>query len=341
MPAIGDLSPRELEVLELVAAGLTNEAISQRLFLSVRTVEHHLSNIYAKLGLSGKAARAAAAVSFIQLELNRRAARERAACRPPGPRGWVLSPMTTPWAVPSDRGSVRMSSLSNRRRRCDMARDLMLEQAQVTAVEPVREYDIRGGGGITLHAREWGNPDGPPILFVHGWSQCDLCWSGQVGSELAASFRMVTFDNRGHGMSEKPLDPGCYADERLWADDLAAVIDQTGLERPVLVAWSYGGLIVTDYVRAHGDAAIAGINLVGAAVALRPPTFDHIGPGMLDNAPEACVPDLLDEHRRHPALPALAAPLGLSTTSSGAGAVLEHGRAAPGPRRADRPRDRR
>ena len=65
--AVGDLSPRELEVLELVAAGLTNEAISQRLFLSVRTVEHHLSNIYAKLGLSGKAARAAAAVSFIEL----------------------------------------------------------------------------------------------------------------------------------------------------------------------------------------------------------------------------------------------------------------------------------
>jgi pimeloyl-ACP methyl ester carboxylesterase len=104
---------------------------------------------------------------------------------------------------------------------------------------------------------------------------------------------MVTFDNRGHGMSEKPLDPGCYADERLWADDLAAVIDQTDLGRPVVVAWSYGGLIVTDYVRAHGDAAIAGINLVGAAVALSPPTFDHRGPGMVDNTPEACAPDLL------------------------------------------------
>ncbi len=68
VPALGDLSPRELEVLELVAAGLTNEAISQRLFLSVRTVEHHLSNIYAKLGVSGKAARAAAAVSFTRAE---------------------------------------------------------------------------------------------------------------------------------------------------------------------------------------------------------------------------------------------------------------------------------
>jgi pimeloyl-ACP methyl ester carboxylesterase/DNA-binding CsgD family transcriptional regulator len=61
-----DLSPRELEVLDLVAAGLTNEAIAARLVLSVRTVERHLSNVYAKLGVVGKAARAAAAVSFIE-----------------------------------------------------------------------------------------------------------------------------------------------------------------------------------------------------------------------------------------------------------------------------------
>ena len=73
--AAADLSPRELEVLELVAAGLTNEAIAERLFLSVRTVERHLSNIYAKLRLSGKAARASAAVSFVQLQ----AAREKRA----------------------------------------------------------------------------------------------------------------------------------------------------------------------------------------------------------------------------------------------------------------------
>lgn len=61
-----DLSPRELEVLELVTDGLTNEAIAERLFLSVRTVEHHLSSVYAKLCLSGKAARAAAAVAFTE-----------------------------------------------------------------------------------------------------------------------------------------------------------------------------------------------------------------------------------------------------------------------------------
>ena len=34
--------------------------------------------------------------------------------------------------------------------------------------EPVATHEIRGGGGLRLHAREWGNPDGPALLFVHG-----------------------------------------------------------------------------------------------------------------------------------------------------------------------------
>ncbi len=65
--ALADLSAREREVLELVAAGLSNEEIAGRLYLSVRTVERHLSNVYAKLRISGKAARAAAAARFSQL----------------------------------------------------------------------------------------------------------------------------------------------------------------------------------------------------------------------------------------------------------------------------------
>jgi RNA polymerase sigma factor (sigma-70 family) len=61
---LSELSEREREVLQLVAAGMTNEQIAERLFLSTRTVERHLSNVYAKLRLSGKSARAAAAAHF-------------------------------------------------------------------------------------------------------------------------------------------------------------------------------------------------------------------------------------------------------------------------------------
>lgn len=56
----GDLSLREQEVLRLVAHGDSNDEIARRLVLSVRTVERHVANVYAKLGLSGRTARAAA-----------------------------------------------------------------------------------------------------------------------------------------------------------------------------------------------------------------------------------------------------------------------------------------
>jgi pimeloyl-ACP methyl ester carboxylesterase/DNA-binding CsgD family transcriptional regulator len=64
---LGALTRRELQILELVADGLSNEEIAIRLYLSTRTVERHLSNVYRKLGLSGKAARAAVAARVSQL----------------------------------------------------------------------------------------------------------------------------------------------------------------------------------------------------------------------------------------------------------------------------------
>jgi DNA-binding NarL/FixJ family response regulator len=59
------LSERELEVLRLAGLGLDNDAIAERLTLSIRTVERHLQNVYAKLGVSGKSARTAAVARLL------------------------------------------------------------------------------------------------------------------------------------------------------------------------------------------------------------------------------------------------------------------------------------
>lgn len=64
-PTAGEVSltDRQREIINLVAQGRGNDEIARRLHLSVRTVERHLSNIYARLGVNGRAARAAAAVA--------------------------------------------------------------------------------------------------------------------------------------------------------------------------------------------------------------------------------------------------------------------------------------
>jgi non-heme chloroperoxidase len=154
-------------------------------------------------------------------------------------------------------------------------------------------HTVRGGGDLRLHVREWGKADGPPILFIHGWSQSHLCWARQYQSSLADEFRLVAYDLRGHGMSEAPVEPEHYTDGQLWADDVAAIIEQLGLERPVLVGWSYGGFIIPDYVRTHGQDRIAAIDFVAGAVKLGPAAFGTLlGPGFLDHFADATADDL-------------------------------------------------
>jgi pimeloyl-ACP methyl ester carboxylesterase len=154
-------------------------------------------------------------------------------------------------------------------------------------------HEVEGGGGLRLHVREWGNPDGTPILLIHGWSQNHLCWAKQYESALAGEFRLVAYDLRGHGMSEAPLGAEHYTDGRLWADDVAAILDALSIDRAVVVGWSYGTFVIADYVRAYGQERIAAIGLVEAAVKLGEAAFGTlIGAGFLDHFVGATSDDL-------------------------------------------------
>jgi pimeloyl-ACP methyl ester carboxylesterase len=154
-------------------------------------------------------------------------------------------------------------------------------------------HEVSGGGGLRLHVREWGKPDGPPILFIHGWSQNHLCWARQVESALADEFRLVAYDLRGHGMSEAPLEPEHYTAEELWADDVTAIFEQLRLERPVLVGWSYGAFVICDYVRRYGEERVGAIEFVEGAVKLGEAAFGTlIGPGFLEHFADATADDL-------------------------------------------------
>jgi pimeloyl-ACP methyl ester carboxylesterase len=126
----------------------------------------------------------------------------------------------------------------------------------------VQSHDIAGGGGVELRVGETGDRAGRPVLFVHGYTQSRLAWDRQLRSELADDHRLVAMDVRGHGDSEKP--ESAYDDSALWADDVQAVIEGLDLADPVLVGWSYGGLVLADYLATYGTEHVAGINLVGA-----------------------------------------------------------------------------
>jgi pimeloyl-ACP methyl ester carboxylesterase len=120
--------------------------------------------------------------------------------------------------------------------------------------------------GVKLAVYEWGNPQGPELVLIHGFAQCHLCWRPQVESELAREFRIVAFDFRGHGASDKPADPKAYQGGSVWAKDIAAVLDFKKLKRPVIAGWSMGGRITRQYLMNFGDARLAGINFVGSLV---------------------------------------------------------------------------
>src|SRR5204863_1787442 len=129
---------------------------------------------------------------------------------------------------------------------------------------------VKTPDGLTISAQEWGNPAGPEILLIHGFAQSHMSWVRQVNSDLAKEFRIITYDLRGHGNSDKPLDKAPYHDNKGWGDEVKAVMDAAGLKRPVLVGWSYAGRVISDYVTTHGPDKLAGINFVDASIKFFP-----------------------------------------------------------------------
>ena len=178
-----------------------------------------------------------------------------------------------------------------------MVRTFMIAAVTAAAVsapglaqEPkFKAVSVKTPDGLTISAQNWGNPNGPEILFIHGFSQSHLSWIKQVTSgDLAKEFHMVTYDLRGHGNSDKPFEPERYKTSKYWGDEVQAVMDATGLKRPVLVGWSYAGRVMADYLTTHGTAKLAGLNYVDAS-SKGDPTF--VGPN-LRNLPLMASEDL-------------------------------------------------
>jgi pimeloyl-ACP methyl ester carboxylesterase len=120
--------------------------------------------------------------------------------------------------------------------------------------------------GIRVFWEQYG-AGSPTILLMPTWSIFPARhWRLQI-AYLARHFRVVTFDGRGAGRSDRPLEPDAYADTEFVAD-AAAVLDATGTDRAVVAGLSMGGGYALRFAVDLPDRAL-GLILVGAAVAGR------------------------------------------------------------------------
>jgi non-heme chloroperoxidase len=147
----------------------------------------------------------------------------------------------------------------------------------------IRSHRIRGGAGAEIHVDEAGDRSGRPVLFIHGISQCRLAWRRQFTSGLGRDLRLVAMDLRGHGRSDRPSAD--YGEPGLWADDVRGVITALGLDDPILCGWSYGGVVIGDYLRTYGEQALGGICFVSAVSRLGEPVMPFLGEEFLATLP--------------------------------------------------------
>jgi pimeloyl-ACP methyl ester carboxylesterase len=132
-----------------------------------------------------------------------------------------------------------------------------------------KNYTVQAPDGVTIAVQETGNPNGKPIVFIHGLLGSHLNWDEQTNSSVLKPYRLITYDMRGHGRSGKPDDVQSYQDGRRWADDLSAVLKASGAENPVLVGWSLGGVVLSNYLAAYGDNGIGGFMYVDGVIDLK------------------------------------------------------------------------
>ncbi len=93
-------------------------------------------------------------------------------------------------------------------------------------------------GGVRVFWERYGvdEPVAPTLLLMPTWHIVhSRCWKFQV-ADLARRARVLTFDPRGNGRSDRPREPAAY-DRREWAEDAVAVLDANGVERAVVVSW--------------------------------------------------------------------------------------------------------
>jgi pimeloyl-ACP methyl ester carboxylesterase len=117
--------------------------------------------------------------------------------------------------------------------------------------------------GVRIHYQQVGA--GPDLVMIHGLTGNLAVWHLRIVPELAEHFRVLTYDLRGHGHSDTPRS-GYTLDAM--AGDLLELLDELGLERPLIAGHSYGADIVLYHALRRPDRLSVAIAIEAALPAL-------------------------------------------------------------------------
>ncbi len=109
--------------------------------------------------------------------------------------------------------------------------------------------------GLDIAFFDEGDPSGAPILLIHGFaSSANVNWvfPGWLKTLGDAGYRVIAFDNRGHGKSSKPYDPAVYHPQQM-AGDAIALLGHLGIAEAHVMGYSMGARISAFLALAHPD----------------------------------------------------------------------------------------
>jgi pimeloyl-ACP methyl ester carboxylesterase len=103
--------------------------------------------------------------------------------------------------------------------------------------------------GVSVYYED--NGSGPAVLMTHGYSANSQMWAGQVKA-MSDQFRIITWDMRGHGLTDSPEDQAEYS-EAATVEDMAAILKACGVDQAVIGGLSLGGYMSAAFHLAHPE----------------------------------------------------------------------------------------
>lgn len=123
--------------------------------------------------------------------------------------------------------------------------------------------------GIELAVHEAGPPDGPAVVFCHGFPELAFSWRFQLPAVASAGYHAIAPDQRGYGASDRPEAVEAYDIHQL-TGDLAGLLDALGIERAVFCGHDWGGAVVWSMAQLHPDR-VAGVIALNTPFSPRAP----------------------------------------------------------------------